>query len=269
MKTKILVVLLSSAAALSAAPLTETAAVHTKPETASPAVAYLKAGTEPVVAPETLATTPAGWMAVELPGPFEGYVSADGLTKSLDVRLGPTIHLAPKADAPVLTIMEKGDKAEITGLRGKWTQIRLDKKLTGYIRITAPLGASLPAIATAPATHAPALATASLESAPANVNAAGKPAPMVNLGDGGSAALPRLFQGKFVSTRRPFAPRRPYDYQINDESGVRIAYVDIGKLLQTEKIDRYLDHVVLVSGPAWNVPDAKGIVVQAESLQLK
>ena len=75
MKTKLfLCALAASAVALVAAPLTSTTAVHTKPDESSPSVTFLKAGTDALPASDALATTPAGWMAIELPGPFEGYV---------------------------------------------------------------------------------------------------------------------------------------------------------------------------------------------------
>jgi hypothetical protein len=268
MKTKLLAALLCCPALLVAAPLTETTAVHTQPDPAAPAISFLKAGTEPVAAHDSLATTPAGWMAVELPGPFEGYVAPDGLSKNLDVRPGTPIRFAPKPDAPVLAIMEKGDKAEMTGvLRGKWTQVRLEKSIVGYIRITAPQGASLPAIATTPA-GAPGMSMSGPAFNSPPVNATG-PGHAVESSDGGSAALPRILQGKFVSTRRPFAPRRPFDYQINDDAGVRIAYVDVKKVAQGEQIEKYLDHTVVVSGVVHSVPEAKGIVIEADSLTTK
>jgi len=47
-----------------AAPLTETTAVHTKPDIMAPVITVLKAGSEPVAAANSLANTPAGWMAV-------------------------------------------------------------------------------------------------------------------------------------------------------------------------------------------------------------
>jgi hypothetical protein len=263
------VLALSVGPALFGTPLMETAAVQTRPDPAAPAITYLKAGSEPVVASDTLATTPAGWMAVELPGPFEGYVTNNDITKGLDVRLGAEIHLAPKADSPVLSTMEKGDKADITGLpKGKWMQIQLEKKITGYIRVSATEGAPLPPVATMPA------AATDLSTAAAPVNygataAAGKAAPMGAAGTNDANTLPRLFQGKFVSTHRPFAPKRPYDFQLNDETGVRFAYVDLSKLLETARIENYIDHTVVVYGTAKDVPDAKGIVIMVESLQLK
>lgn len=266
MKTKLLLsaAFLALAATLRAVPLTATAAVHTQPSEASPAFTVLKAGTDPVPAPGSMATTPAGWLAVEIPGPFEGYVLNKDIQKSLDVRAGAAIHTAPKASAPVLATMGAADKATITGLEGKWTQVRLEKNIIGYIA----LGAALPPVATTPAASAPAPVAA----APVvdyGATTAGHPAPVANLGDGGSSSLPRLFQGRFVSTRSAFRPRRPYDWALNDEAGVRYAYVDISKLLLTEQLEKYIDRVVVVYGAAKATADGKDIVIAVESLQLR
>ncbi|HEY9247995.1 MAG TPA: hypothetical protein VIO38_02640, partial [Rariglobus sp.] len=94
----------------------------------------------------------------------------------------------------------------------------------------------------------------------------GKAAPV---GDGASSALPRLFQGRFASTYNPLRPRRPYDYQLNDDAGARYAYIDVSKLLATEQINKYLDRTVVVYGTAVAVPGSKDMVVVAESLQLR
>jgi len=271
MKThlRLLSVFLATAAAAVAAPLSAATAVHTKPDEASPTITVLNAGSEPVpTLGTTMANTPADWMAVELPGPFDGYVQNRDITKSLDVKTGASIYLAPKLEAGVLTTMEKSDQTNITGLHGKWTQINLQKKLTGYIRIA---GASTyaPPMATAPsATNTP-LAPAPVTPIAYGVTTAGRPAPMVNLGDGGASTLPRLFQGKFVSTRSPFHPRRPFDWALNDDGGERYAYLDVSKLLLTEQLDKYVDHHVVVYGAAKSVPGGKDIVIAIESLQLK
>jgi hypothetical protein len=270
MKTKLALFAtwLAATASLAAAPLTATTAVQTRPDDAAPVVSYLKAGTEPTpAATAVLANTPAGWMAVDLVGPFEAYVENKEIGKGLDVRPGASIYLQPKLDSGVLTTMEKGDKVEITGLRGKWTQVHVDKKLIGYIRLTGVASN----IVVAPVTDAKAAAPAPAPLAPAAIGAvsSGQPAPIASLGDSGSSALPRLFQGKFASSKRPFAPRRPYDYQLNDDAGVRYAYLDLSKLLLTDAIENYLDHVVVVFGTAKNVPGTKDIVIEIESLQLR
>lgn len=257
--------------ALSAAPLTTTSAVHTRPDAASPAITFLKAGTEPVAASGTLGTTPAGWMAVELPGPFEGYVENKDLAKSLDVKPGAAIRLAPKADAGVLAVAEKDDKATITGLRGKWTQISLEKKLVGYLHLGGTAGYR-PPIATTPATAAPPasgpMSAAPVAPAAYGVSGPGQPAATVATGDP-SSALPRQFAGRFVSTRRPFTPRRPYDYALNDDAGKRYAYLDTSKLMLTEQIEKYLDRPVVVFGAAKAAAGGKEMVIQVETLQLK
>lgn len=274
MKTKSirsLALLIACSTGLSGAPLAVTTAVHTKPDASSPAISYLKAGTEPVAAPGSVANTPAGWLAIELPGPFEGYVENKDLTKTLDVKPGTPIRLAPKADAGVLVVAEKDDKTSISGLRGKWTQISLEKKLTAFIHVGGVPG-YMPPIATTPATATP--SPAPMSAAPVapgvyGVATPGQPTSMVNLGDGGSASLPRQFAGRFVSTRRPFTPRRPYDYALNDDAGRRYAYVDVSKLLLTDQIEKYIDHPVVVFGAARNTVDGKDIVIQVETLQLK
>jgi len=268
MKTKILAAFLASAAALAAAPLTATTAAHTRPDDASPVITILKAGTEPTAAAEAVATTPAGWLAVELPGPFEGYVLNKDILKNLDVRLGAPVQLAPKTDAGVFATFEAADKSEITGLHGKWTQIRLDKKLTGYIRIGNAPG-YLPPVATKPAVAAPApvpLSPAPVAATGYGVAPAGQPAPVVNLGGPG---LARLFAGKLVSTRSPFHPRRPFDWALDDDAGKRFAFLDLSRLLLTEQIESYVDHTVVVFGAAKQSPDGKDLVIEVESLQLK
>lgn len=275
-KLSLLSALLAAPAALTAAPLTETTAVHTKPDAGAPTLSYFKAGTEPTAAPDSVASTPAGWMAVELPGPFEAYVLNKDLTKGLDVVPGAPLTVAPKAGAAVLTIAAKGDKTTITGLHGKWTQVSLERKIIGYIPVSSipgflpPIATNVVSNAATPAPAAPApFAPAPTAPVGYGTGAPGHAAPMVNLGDGGSSSLPRQFSGKFVSTRRAFTPRRPYDWALNDDAGRRYAYLDVSKLLLTEQIEKYIDHVVVVYGAVKNAADGKDIVIEVESLQLR
>jgi hypothetical protein len=255
-----------------AATLIATTAVHTKPDEASPAITFLKAGSDPVPAPGFVASTPAGWMAIELPGPFEGYVQNKDLTKSLDVKAGASIYLAPKLDAGVLAFGEKDDKTNVTGLYGKWTQIALNRKLIAYINVGGVPG-YVPPIATNPAGGADAAGGVPMAPAPVSPVAygsaeVGKAAPVVSLPEAANT-LPRQFAGRFVSTRSPFHPRRPYDWALNDEAGKRYAYLDISKLLLTDQIEKYTDHKVVVFGPAHATPDGKDIVITIETLELK
>ncbi len=265
---------LLAAPILAASPLTETTAVHTRPDASAPTITFLKAGTAPIF---SALPAPSGWVAVDLPGPFEGYVQNKHIGKGLDVRPGASIHLQPNLDSAVLATMEAGDAAAITGLHGKWTQIRLEKKLTGFIRVAGGLTLATPAQPAQPVLRdVPAASSAPRPVAPApmtptayGASTGGAPAPVVGLNDGGSGVLPRLFQGKFVSSKRPFAPRRPYDWQLNDDAGVRYAYLDLTKLLLTEQIEKYTDRVVVVYGKPKSMPGGRDIVIEVESLQLK
>ncbi len=260
--------LFATASQLAAAPLAETKAVHTRPDPASPAITYLKAGTEPKPLASATADTPAGWMAVELPGPFEGYVENKDLTKGLDVKPGAPIRLEPKVDAGILVTSQKDDKTTITGLRGKWTQVSLEKSLTGYINVGAAPG-YVPPIATTPAAAAAPMSPAPVAPTAYGSAIGGQAAPMVDLGDGGSATLPRQFAGRFVSTRRPLTPRRPYDYALNDDAGRRYAYLDTSKLLLTDQIEKYVNHSIVVFGTAKTTVGGKDLVIEVESLQLR
>lgn len=278
---------LAGAAGLVAAPLSEAAAVHGKPDLASPVLTTLPAGTEPVTATTGYGVLPSGWIAVTLAGPHEVFVQNKDITKSLDVQPGATLHKEPKIESPVVAVAAEGDLTEIVGLRGRWTQLLLNKPLIGYVQISAPVATDTQAVAAAPSPPPPAATPAAAPAtspasapttaaAPAPVPAVargaaepGQPAPVINLGDSGSSALPRLFQGRFVSTRNPFRPRRPYDYQLTDDSGQRFAYLDISKLLLTEQIEGYLDRTVVVYGAPKPVPGTRDIVIEVESLQLR
>jgi hypothetical protein len=258
MKVKSLLLATTLAAArIWAAPLTETTAVQARPEADAPAIAILKAGTEPTLAANV--TAPPGWLAVEISGPYEAYVQNRDFLKNLDVRPGAPIRTAPKHDAPVLTTAQRGDNIEITGLFGKWTQVRFSKKIAGYIPAASAALPEPPPPPPAPAGQvAPPPAPAAVDSgAPGHATG-------TNV-----TALPRLLEGKVVSTRRPFAPRRPYDYQLDDASGNRLAYVDTSHLLLTVPMENYIDHTVDVYGPVNLMAGGNDLVITAESLQLK
>lgn len=258
----LLALALAAALPLVAAPLSETTAVLTKPEAGSPILTYLKAGTEPAVPSDNAAMAPAGWLAVLVPGPIEGYVQQKDLSKGLEVKEGVSILMAPKVDAQVLEVATKGEKTTITGIHGRWTQVRLEHPVTGY----AYLGASAlpipnPTPATADMPMQP-LTPAAVSTPPSTV-------PGMAAADQSASALPRFFQGKFISTRHAFMPRRPFDWALADASGTRFAYLDVNGLLLTEQIDKYVGHDVVVFGGASAVAGTKDIVIHIESLQLR
>ncbi len=247
------------AAALHAAPLAETTPVYAQPDATAAVISSLKPGTEAAVTNDVPA--PAGWIAVILAGPHEVYAANKDVTKSLDVRVGSSYLTEAKADAPVLAIAQKDDQTEIIDYRGKWTKFRLTKPVVGYIK-----GSIKPAVTVASPSATTSTVTDTPAAAAPTVTAVGRAAPV---GDGASAALPRLFQGKFASTYSPLRPRRPYDFQLTDDAGARYAYIDVSKLLATEQLTKYTDRTVVIYGTARAVPGSKDMVVVAESLQLR
>ncbi len=271
MKTnlRLILALFATTASLIAAPLTSTTAVHARPEPSSPAISVLKAGTEPTPAIGTALALPPGWQAVELSGPHEVYVNGKDMTKNLDIKPNAELRTQPKADAPVLSYYVAGDSAEITGLRGRWTQLKLQKKIVGYIYVPGAATATATAAAAPAATPEPAAYTPPAQSSvPAVVSTGGAPGRPAQVGDGGASALPRLFKGTLVSSKKLLG-RAPFAFQLNDDGGARYAYLDTSKLLLTEQIDKYIDRTVVVYGTARPVPDSKDIVIQVESLQLQ
>jgi hypothetical protein len=250
---------LACGAALNATTLSVATAVQSQPDSASPVIVVLPAGAEQPTPTDKVAIPPSGWIAVEVAGPFEGYVKNRSLTKALDVVPGSSVFVAPKETSAVLAVFAKGDKAEITGLHGSWTQIRLEKTLVGYIQ-TGPATAS---VAEAPAPAAPPAAAA----APAP--AASAPASAAPAGDDGGSSLARLFEGTLSSTKTLLMPKRPFDWQLVDASGKRIAYVDLSKLLLTDQIENYSGHGVVVLGSLKPVKDSDDLVISVVGLRLK
>jgi hypothetical protein len=83
----------------------------------------------------------------------------------------------------------------------------------------------------------------------------------------GEPRLARAFFGVVASTRNPLRPRRPWDFQLNDDGGSRIAYLDISRLLLTEQIDAFIGRPVSILGTVENV--GSDLVIRVESLKLQ
>lgn len=256
---KIKSLLLAVAAALSLVGLSAAdilpsdTAVFLQPDAKSFVLSRLKAGNTIIYTGDA----PAGWRRVELSGTFEAYVATRDLTKGLDVKVGANILTEAKKDAAVLTVAQEGDKTELVGLakNSDFCVVKVEKKLQGFIAVGAT--ANQPADNRVAATPAPAATAAS---------ATGRAVPIA----GNSADTPRLFAGRLVLARRAIInPNPPYDYQVIDASGRRFAYVDMRRMPATEKIDRFVDLEVSITGTVRNTVDGKDVVIAAESIQLK
>ncbi|MDD3180054.1 MAG: hypothetical protein PHQ04_06835 [Opitutaceae bacterium] len=259
MKTKIVLLSFALAGALGFAAdrptttLTADAAVFLQPDGKSPVIARFKAGT---TVPLAQADAPAGWRAVAVPGPFEAYIQNKYVGKDLDVKLGTSLHTAPFTTAPSYGLMTKEDKAELVGLRGDWSQVKLEKIVVGYIAVGDV--ANLPATASLPASAGPTVPAFSTE--PGRPVASGSLTP----------DTPRMFQGRLISARRPILNPHPiYDYQLSDSEGRRFAYVDTRHLMPVGKIENYLGRLVAIRGTMRNTVDGTDLVIDAESIEVK
>jgi hypothetical protein len=246
---------LTGSAALNAATLNVATAVQSKPDASSPVIAVLPAGADMPALSDKAGAPPSGWVAVDMAGPFQGYVMNKDLTKQLDILPGSGIYLSPKEATVPFATYEKGDKADITGLHGKWTQITLQKSIVGYIQADAAASVSSAPVAAAPA-PAPA------PSAPTSV----APEPAAPTDDAG---LSKLFEGTLTGTRTLLMPKKPFDWQIVDADGKRIAYLDLSKLLLTDQIENYAGHAVVVLGYLESIKNSSDLVIHAEGLRLK
>lgn len=248
MKHILILLALALATFLNAAPLERNATAYASPDESAQVLGSLAKGIWPELA---AADAPKGWIAVLVPGPHEVYVRNSDVGKNLDIKPGASLYAAPDISAPVLGKMERGDHAELSGLRGDWTLYKFTDAVTGFIRLASP---ALAAAAAAPAPAAP----ASVQSASSGF-------------DPGSGLIPRFFEGRFSPTRGFIGFRHPYNFQILDNRGSRFAYLDVSRLLLTDRIENYEDRIVIVYGTARRLVDSrrKGIVIEVESLHLK
>ena len=256
MKTRLILLALACTAVLAADTLKTDTAVFVQTDPKSPVLTRLKAGSTITVVGEA----PAGWRRIEVSGPFEAYAQSRDITKGLEVREGGNIYAAPRKDAQLLAVAAAGDKSEVIGLAGgDWCQIRLEKKLQGFIAIGE-------AANVAPETTKPMFAVTAPPAPTGPVTTLGHAVPV----SGNNADTPRLFAGTLVLARRPtLNPNPPYDYQVTDSNGRRFAYVDTRRLLLTDKIESFLDREITLTGTVRNTVDGKDLVIAAESLSLK
>jgi len=269
MPAKYLLPFLLTASALCAQIATEATPVYLKAEASAPILTTIRAGSR--LPATSSANAPAGWRAVILSGPHDVFVNNRYIEKSLDIKVGSPLHVRADEDSPILAMSAADDDYEITGLRGRWTQLELSKPVVAYVRGTAsPVSSPAAPVTTARLTDVPATTPPPASATPA-VPTGGPGRAVTRTAEErlSLAALPRLFEGKLVSTRVPLRPRRPYDFALEDDTGTRFAYVDLKKLLLTEQIENYLSRNVVVYGVASAVPDSKDIVIAVESLQLR
>lgn len=296
--------------ALRAAPLATPTPVYAAPDQTATVLVTLPAGAEPSDATAATAVAlPEGWRAIAITASLDVWVRDSDLNKELDVKPGSTLRAAPNADSAEAGVMAAGDVTELRGIQGKWVQMHVTKKTTGYIKTgdSAPPAPAQPPAPTAPAPadarqtppqaasgvvpYAPNQTAVPAVQQPLSVSpqggtqtqaqsqtqAAAQPAPAIGEGrtyearsaSAGAASVPRLFEGVFASTKRAFMPRRPYDYQLTAPDGTRLVYVDLTGMTPAGQIDSYIGRTVAVNGAIAPVPSTNDIVVKAETMQVR
>lgn len=240
--------LLVAVSALRAEPLTRDATVYARPDPASTVLKILPAGTATTTAMNPTEPVPSGWMAVEIAGPHELFIENKDVAKNLDAKPGAFFYLRPDRHAPVVATMQPTDRAELANLAGDFTSYIVDKPIVGYIKLGNAV-ATVPAAPTRPAVTV---------------------ASPVAAGEIGRAAMPRFFEGRLAATQNFIAYKHPYNFQLLDPSGNRFAYLDISHLLLTDKIDLFLDRVVVIYGTVRTLnQEGSKRVIEVESLHLK
>jgi len=323
-----------------AAPVGEATPVRLAPSETAAVLRILPAGSELPPAAPANADLPENWRAISLDGPFTLYVRNGDIDKGLAIKPASPLYLEPDNAAAVVAYAEEGDAITITGLRGRWTQIELQKPLTAYVEASAikagnvaattgpspeteaskettnvvetpsPTASPESASVELPKPEEPAakpelqaaltvLAEAKLEAAEPELLAIVDSEPTaqtatvaLNEGEGSAGsehstrewraaasssnaqtqykpALNRSqIQGKLVSTRKRFAPRRPYDWQINAKFSFRIAYLDFSRMQGTEQLARYEGQQVIVYGLVSPLGDGQYVML-VESIRLQ
>jgi hypothetical protein len=235
--------------ALAAEPLTRDATVYARPDPGAPVLQVFPAGTLPTPAANLAEPTPEGWMAVEVPGPHDVFVPNRNVGKSLEVKPGSFLYLRPELTAPVVATMEATDKTDLAGLAGPrrdWSKYKLDKPITGYIKlatvVTAPNGPVASAVTAGPAPSS----------------------------DVGRGPLPRFFEGRLAETQNFLTYRHPYRYQLLDAGGNRFAYLDFSHMSPAEEPAALLEKIVVIYGTARTINE-KGTkrVIDVETLHVK
>ncbi len=255
------------------------------PAYASPDANALVLGNAPAGAKVLAGVAPSGWSAVELPGPHTVFVAEKDTLKNFEVRPGAAYHAAPSADAPVIGLAGETDQVEFADVAGRYNKFSLRGPVTAYVRVATPVADAAPVAPVAEALPV----SATVDTTDTLPNQADAPPPFADLantlpvegparqdpvaaGRGVEAGEPRLartFFGVVASTRNPLRPRRPHDYQLIDAGGARIAYLDISRLLLTERMEAYVGRPVFILGSVAPVGSSSELVIQVDSLKLQ
>lgn len=275
---------LAAVAAVSpAASLSFDVTMYIQPNENAPVAGILTAGTsiKSLLRDELTAagldSPPSGWIAIRHSGPFTGFVENRSVQKDGTINTGAQIHTQPLADAPLLLVVEAGDRAVAREPVGDWSRATIRTDLVVFVNALPPASqrqepdfTPLP-VAPEPYVSAPPadaeLSVQGKRAKPAQTLPPPKetkvePAPVETNG------APRVFEGYLLRTRR-FLGRGPkFAYQLVDENNQRIALLDVSSLMATSPLTSFEDRLVTVYGPAVTRPDVKDLIIRVQTLRL-
>lgn len=135
--TKVPTILLSIVT-LFAGPLAsaEDVVLRTQPDADAPVLTRMVA-TEKVLLDAAPASGNSDWRTLDLKIPFEGYVLAASLNKSLAVIHNTPVHYLPDASSATLTLVGDGDVYEVKRVKGDWATVEIHKEITTYFQAAA------------------------------------------------------------------------------------------------------------------------------------
>lgn len=130
--------ILLSVVTLFAGPLAsaEDVVLRSQPDTSAPVLTRMLA-TEKVLLDAAPASENSDWNKLDLKIPFEGYVPAASLNKSLAVIQNTPVHYLPDASSATLTLVQDADVYEVKKVKDDWATIEIHKEITTYFQAAA------------------------------------------------------------------------------------------------------------------------------------
>lgn len=238
----------------------------------------------------------AGWRFFERTASYTGYVPAEDLRKGLQVREGALIRRAAEPGARVLTTVLPQTEVQVEAI-DEWVTVTFTAPVPVFFLdpeaapetaappnpVPADPPATPPAViipnSPPPAPVPPPVVPSAPAPAPPTATTAPSPSrqPIADPDQLEKAlGTARTLEGnlRLAPRRLGFAPKFPYD--LVNEDGDRLAFVDTGELILPQPLDSYVGRRVILYGTPELIAEGPGevaapdnIVIRAQSLRLK
>jgi hypothetical protein len=268
--------------------------VHLRPDADSPVIGFLP-GDSLLVPPSTPVTISEeakseGWAPISFVDNFRGFARRSEIRKDLTLSNGTPVYLSPEEDSSsILTLVQARDLVEVENMDGAWAEIAFRKPITGFVREGADhMGlAEVRPSASRSAREAErqpvreALVAEALPEARDPAAEGARPtrrgriapppthSPRPEVVVATSIPVLRSFEGYLSPTRPFFGRSQPFGHQVIDQSGNRVAYLDLSKLLITTPLDEFYGRQFEFYGRAEALPERRDFVIRVERILQK